>query len=73
MAGGDDRITAALFIAAFATVVLGALWNVYFFAAGTTARRRRRWDEEGRCPDCGYDLRENQSGVCPECGTRIWS
>ena len=72
MAGGDDRITGGLFIAALATVVLGAMWNGYLFAAGTKERRERRREVEGKCPTCGYDLRENQSGICPECGTRIW-
>ncbi|HEX8911355.1 MAG TPA: hypothetical protein VF796_03270 [Humisphaera sp.] len=28
-------------------------------------RRRRR---AGRCPACGYDLRESAGGRCPECG-----
>jgi hypothetical protein len=23
------------------------------------------------CPDCGYNLRDNQSSVCPECGVNI--
>jgi hypothetical protein len=23
---------------------------------------------QGRCPNCGYDLRGNTSGRCPECG-----
>jgi hypothetical protein len=72
MAGGDDRITVGLFIAAFATVVLGAAWNAALFAAGRKARRALRWEAEGKCPTCGYDLRENQSGICPECGKRIW-
>lgn len=28
-------------------------------------------DWDGRCHQCGYDLRGNQSGRCPECGERF--
>jgi len=24
--------------------------------------------KEGRCTNCGYDLKKNASKVCPECG-----
>ena len=33
-------------------------------------RRIARWRREGRCLQCGYDLREN-SGRCPECGAAV--
>jgi len=33
--------------------------------------RRRRWQREGRCLSCGYDLTGNVSGVCPECGKGV--
>jgi hypothetical protein len=72
MAGGDDRITAALFLAAFATMIVGTLWNSFLFAAGTATRRAQRWESEGRCTQCGYDLQGNQTGTCPECGQRAW-
>jgi hypothetical protein len=29
---------------------------------------KRRKLGPNACPDCGYDLRGNESGVCPECG-----
>ena len=73
MAGGDDRITAVLFLAAFATLIAGLVWNLSLYAKGAPERRMRRREAQGRCPTCGYDLRDNQSGVCPECGTRIWT
>ena len=31
-----------------------------------TRRGYRAWD--GRCEECGYDLRGDLSGGCPECG-----
>ena len=33
-----------------------------------SALRRRRRQQTGRCPQCGYDLRATP-GRCPECGT----
>lgn len=41
----------------------GFLWSLWW-------RYRRRF-AQGRCQQCGYDLRENVSGRCPECGTAV--
>ena len=50
-------------LAAAVTAAAPALW-----LAGW--RRRRRVLREGRCPDCGYDLRASRRR-CPECGLQI--
>ena len=56
----------------------GLLADVVFFAAVFAApnvalgslrhSRRRRWQSQGRCPGCGYDMRGLGEGECPECG-----
>jgi hypothetical protein len=61
--GGPVLYWAVLVHAAYlvlATAVVPAAW---------LARRRatRTRAAAGRCPDCGYDLRESPNG-CPECG-----
>jgi predicted amidophosphoribosyltransferase len=28
----------------------------------------QRWEEQGKCPACGYDVR--WLGACPECGRK---
>lgn len=33
--------------------------------------RHARWLREGRCGECGYNLKGNVSGVCPECGMDV--
>lgn len=36
--------------------------------------RRERWETEGRCHACGYNLKGVESYVCPECGiVRLYS
>lgn len=36
--------------------------------------QRERWELEGRCHACGYNLKGVESYVCPECGTvRLYS
>jgi hypothetical protein len=70
MALGDDRVTSSVLVIGFGIFVLGALWNLLFFAIDARARQSRRWEAQGRCPNCGYD---NQSGTCPECGLTIWT
>lgn len=35
---------------------------------GRKSRQRKRWDKEGRCMSCGYNLRGSESGTCSECG-----
>ena len=49
------------------TVVFGGL-TFYVYAP---IRRRRRWERESRCVECGYNLIGNTSGNCPECGAAI--
>ena len=43
---------------------------LYVVWVGVRDRRqskRIRWAMEGKCPDCGYDLRATRQ-MCPECG-----
>lgn len=43
---------------------------VWFLRWLGRARQRRQWLAEGRCGQCGYDLRGLPAGsACPECGT----
>jgi hypothetical protein len=53
-------------IAALALIVLAILLfgRLYLRHHRETQRRYR----EGRCLNCGYDLRANPQGRCPECG-----
>ncbi|MGH7132068.1 MAG: hypothetical protein ACREJO_09005 [Phycisphaerales bacterium] len=32
------------------------------------AERARRWQEQGKCPACGYSLKDINTELCPECG-----
>ena len=52
-------------LAATVTALPPALWFALW-------RRRRRILREGRCPDCGYDLRASPER-CPECGRETGS
>lgn len=47
-------------------VVAFATWPILELLRGPVLRWRRT--RSGRCFECGYDLRGNQSGICPECG-----
>ena len=44
---------------------------IQFFFRGKTEMNAAMWRRDGRCGQCGYDLRGNVSGCCPECGTAI--
>jgi hypothetical protein len=66
---------ASLFKALFASGLIsgGAVWTRRgWILAGQAWGRARRKALAGRgepgCPQCGYDLRGNDSGACPECG-----
>jgi hypothetical protein len=50
-------------LAAAVTALPPALWVIAW-------HRRRRIARQGRCPDCGYDLRASPQR-CPECGLAI--
>lgn len=32
------------------------------------AERAQRWQRSGRCPACGYSLKDIDTEMCPECG-----
>ena len=60
------RVTAVTFVVPHAGLLAATLllaardpWHQW---------RRRRRAKQGRCVNCGYDLR-GTSGMCPECGT----
>ena len=46
--------------------ILPGLWVILAVRRRNLRKRRAK---EGRCPDCGYDLRETPE-QCPECGAR---
>jgi hypothetical protein len=48
----------------FLAIILPVAWEVL--------RRRKRQQQTGYCPTCGYDLRASKDR-CPECGTPIAS
>lgn len=57
---------------------LGAIGNTIFFAGlirlgVATPRMLRRMNRhrQGRCIECGYDLRGADHAVCPECGSDV--
>jgi hypothetical protein len=56
---------------AFACSILAVVWSLIWLAQywRDMSRLRQRWraTAEGRCADCGYDLRVS-TGRCPECG-----
>lgn len=59
---GDVR-AAAVVLVSFAYVAVYAFRCLKF-------RQRVRWWEDGRCPNCGDDLRHSDF-QCPECGERF--
>lgn len=52
-------------VALFSVVLL---WHLWRFVLRT---RERRWHRQGRCSECGYDLRGTPSDRCPECGSVV--
>lgn len=44
---------------------------VQFFFRGKSEMDSAMWLRQGRCRNCGYDLRGNETGCCSECGTAI--
>jgi rRNA maturation endonuclease Nob1 len=65
------QLVRVIWIVSTSTVVLMAIlalaWSI---AMVHVYRRDGRWQREGRCLKCGYDLRQS-TGVCPECGEPI--
>lgn len=56
-----------MWVGMWAFVILSALATVRdAYRRGERERRRR----QGRCLECGYDLRASP-GRCPECGTGV--
>ena len=60
---------------AFFIVAVPFWFITLLLALGTAAsilslRKHRRWNKEGRCPSCGYDIRITPDH-CPECGWRM--
>jgi hypothetical protein len=48
------------------TAFYGTLAFLLWSAPAAIRRRTRR--ARGRCPACGYDLKDNTAPICPECG-----
>ena len=57
------RVTVPHWFPLCLTLALPALWT----RAAVRRRRARRRLDQGRCADCGYDLRSSPDR-CPECG-----
>jgi hypothetical protein len=49
-------------------LVLPAIWFTLVLISRVTRTRGLRRVGQGRCPECGYDLRATPDR-CPECGT----
>ena len=54
----------------FPILLTGSLPSLGLVLVIRGRRRERRWGVEGRCRQCGYDLRASKDR-CPECGTEI--
>ncbi len=50
------------------TMLTAAVWLTLF--GGARSGRRRLRARRGKCPRCGYDLRQCETPGCPECGWR---
>jgi hypothetical protein len=72
MASVQRRLFVAVphWLLVLAAAVLPALWLIQ--ARRGRWRRRRRWERDGLCRSCGYDLRATP-GRCPECGVATLS
>ena len=57
-----------LMLACFATFVSNCVVMYVSYRNAALLHHRRR---AGRCIQCGYLLRGNESGTCPECGKRF--
>lgn len=57
------HVTAPVFVWILLLTVPGLFW----VTASLRGRRQRRLEADGKCVNCGYDLRETTTR-CPECG-----
>jgi hypothetical protein len=61
-------VTAALFAFGLMVPLVWAVGIPELPEVWTRGFRARRWWKQGRCPQCGYSLREIAGASCPECG-----
>lgn len=65
LSGGGRALMAAIFLSVFAASAIGAHAARQAWQASRRIRRRA----QGRCDQCGYDLRGSLPDRCPECGS----